>query len=124
MSSNIKHICFETINDEYSYGMYGDFKVIMHTKSGYINVSYLCKIHNKLYKNWFQNDKSKEYIDYVDNNLKRKSTFLIKGGKGEICILISGTYAHPLIVPQVAQWISIPFAIMVSEIINNHDNIL
>jgi hypothetical protein len=125
MSSNINQIIFENINDDYSYGMYGDFKVIIHTKSGYINVTKLCKNDNKLYKNWLQNDKSKELILYVDNLLNNKSKyqsiFLVKGcGKNETLALVSGTYAHPLIVPQVAQWISIPFAIMVSKIINEH----
>ena len=120
MSSNINQIIFENINDDYSYGMYGDFKVIIHTKSGYINVTQLCKLEDKRYDNWLQNDKSKELIDYVNNKLKLQSTFPVKGGKGEIYEKIRGTYAHPLIVPQVAQWISIPFAIMVSKIINEH----
>jgi hypothetical protein len=126
MSSNIKQICFETIDDEYSYGMYGDFKVIMHTKTSYINITKMCKEYsNKEYKNWLQNDKSIELIKYVDEHelkhSKLKATFSKKaGGTNETLALISGTYAHPLIVPQVAQWISPKFAIMVSKIINNH----
>ena len=125
MSSNIKQICFETINEEYSYGMYGDFKVIMHTKTSYINVTKLCSIENKRYESWSRTDSSIELIKYVDEHelkhSKLKATFSKKaGGTNETLALISGTYAHPLIVPQVAQWISPKFAIMVSKIINNH----
>jgi hypothetical protein len=124
MSSNINQIIFKNINDDYSYGMYGDFTVIIHTKSGYINVTKLCSDDNKLYKNWLRNDKSDDIIKEVNSKLgpnnKYTATFLVKGGKGEVYDIIRGTYAHPLIVPQVAQWISVKFALMVSEIINQH----
>ena len=126
MSSNINQIIFENINDDYSYGMYGDFKVIIHTESRYINVTKLCNDSNKCYKNWCRNKENDDLITYINKNeinkdSKFKATFSKKaGGKNEILALVSGTYAHPLIVPQVAQWISIPFAIMVSKIINEH----
>ena len=124
MSSTINQIIFENINEDYSYGMYGDFKVIIHTKSGYINVTKLCSIEEKRFDNWLQNESNKEYIDYINENelkhSKLKATFLKNGGKGELYEKIRGTYAHPLIVPQVAQWISPKFAIMVSKIINEH----
>jgi len=125
MSSNINQIIFENINDDYSYGMYGDFKVIIHTESRYINVTKLCKNGGKDLCHWLENKETKKLIDYInENELPKKSkleaTFLVKGGKGEIYEKIRGTYAHPLIVPQVAQWISVKFALMVSEIINQH----
>ena len=124
MSSNINQIIFENINENYSYGMYGDFKVIIHTKTGYINVTKMCKLENKNYSHWVENDKSKEFINAINNklgpNYKYTATFQIKGGKGEVYDIIRGTYAHPLIVPQVAQWISVDFALMVSDIINQH----
>ena len=104
--------------------MYVDFKIIMHTQSCYINVTKLCSIEEKRFENWQKNDKSKELIDYInDTELKHsklKALFQKNGGKGELYEKIRGTYAHPLIVPQVAQWISPKFAIMVSKIINNH----
>ena len=126
MSSNINQIIFENINEDYSYGMYSDFKVIIHTKSSYINITQLCKSADKRFDNWLQNNKSVELINYVnENELSKhstlKATFTKKaGGTNEILALVSGTYAHPLIVPQVAQWISPKFAIMVSKIINEH----
>ncbi|AVG46723.1 N domain-containing protein [Acanthamoeba polyphaga mimivirus] len=39
--TDIKNIIFEKINDEYYWGKYGDFKVIMNL-DGYINVTKLC----------------------------------------------------------------------------------
>jgi len=35
MNNPLEHIEFERINNEYVYGMYGDFKVIMMKKNGY-----------------------------------------------------------------------------------------
>jgi hypothetical protein len=131
MSSNINQIIFENINNEYSYGMYSNFIVIIHTESGYINITKLCKLkynnlEDKNLCHWLENKENKDLIKYINENKLHKNskfeaTFLKKaGGKNETLALVSGTYAHPLIVPQVAQWISVKFALMVSEIINQH----
>ena len=123
--TNLHKIIFEYINDDHSYGKYGDFKVILNTKNRYINATKLCSENNKRFDNWLKTDKSKELIKKVNEIIKSEkskynATILIKAGGGAINNLISGTYVHELIIPHVAQWISVDFAIMVSKIVNNH----
>ena len=53
---DICNIIFEKINDEYSYGKYGPFVVIMMTDTGYINATKLCQLdENKRFRNWKAN---------------------------------------------------------------------
>jgi hypothetical protein len=46
---SLNQIIFEHIDNKYSYGKYGDFKVIMMTSNRYINATKLCKEYNKIY---------------------------------------------------------------------------
>ena len=62
-------IAFEKIDDNYSYGTYDDFKVIIMNSNGYINVTKLCKQYGKYFKHWLQNDSSKDLIAEVDKVL-------------------------------------------------------
>jgi hypothetical protein len=38
----MQDIVFEKINEKYGYGYYGEFKVIIMLKNGYINATKLC----------------------------------------------------------------------------------
>ena len=37
--SNLSDIVFEHINEKYTYGAYGDFKIMMMKKNSYINAA-------------------------------------------------------------------------------------
>lgn len=72
-------IKYESINDEYSYGKYGDFKVIMMNSNSCINATKLCneynkskldKESNKEFIHWKENKSSRELILYVDNHIQ------------------------------------------------------
>ena len=69
----LEHIAFEYISDEYCYGKYGDFNVIMMKKNGYINATKMCRDiseqteSKKEFRNWKENksvrDRIKENLD-------------------------------------------------------------
>lgn len=122
---SIHEIIYESINERFSYGIYGDFKVIICRDNYYINATKLCTEHGKRFDNWLQNDQSKELIKKVNEDLKKEgktyeSTMLVTGGRGETSQLVRGTYVHELIIPDVAKWISVEFKIKVYKILNNY----
>jgi len=108
-------------NNEYVYGMYGDFKVIIMKENGYINASKLCELGGKRYSNWFRNDSSREIIKIEKNIIHDKT-----GEKKEVTIKmlnvnihLRGTYVHPDLIIHIASWVSPEFAIKISTIMNN-----
>ena len=114
--SNLSDIVFEHINEKYAYGAYGDFKVIMMKKNSYINATKLCDEHKKLFKNWSRNMQNEELINEVKKeiNYSKLSTtedidpiITIKGGNKKLQI-VTGTYVHPLLMPDIIKWIQIP----------------
>ena len=138
--TDLSDILFENINNNYSYGAYGDFKVIIMKKNNYINATKLCNENNKRYEHWSRNASNEELInevkkeinhsksltthiravnDFDDNDTNFvKPIIVIKGG-GKIT-QISGTYVHPLLIPHIASWISPKFGIKVSKIVNEY----
>lgn len=115
----ITKLAYESINDTYSKARYGDFEVIINMKTGYINATKLSADGGKLLKNWLANKNSQELLEEVENSVLlgfQPSTMLVKGGQIPI---ITGTYAHPDLIPHIASWVSPKFAIKVSKIVND-----
>jgi KilA-N domain len=52
VNMSIVDVCYQAINDTYIYGSHSGFKVIINSKTGYVNATKLCGDHGKLYKNW------------------------------------------------------------------------
>lgn len=75
--STIHHlstIIQEPIDDDHGWASYGEFKVIIRNKDGFINATKLCALYKdpkdpnknkKRFESWLANEKSKELIAYV-----------------------------------------------------------
>jgi len=94
MDKDIREVIYRKIDDRYSYGEYFDFKLIIDTKTGYVNASNLCKRGNKRYVDWSILDKSKEYITFVSNKEHIPENNLIHRVAGGNNTKIRGTYVH------------------------------
>jgi hypothetical protein len=123
---SLNNINIEFIDNEYSYGQYGEFKVIIMRKNRYINATKLCKEYGKDFKNWKEREYNKELINEVNNlcqsdqagkDENNKSIILIEDGDNHN---IRGMYVHELLFPHIASWISPKFGIMVGKIGNNY----
>jgi hypothetical protein len=54
----LSSIIQELINDEYGWGCYGDFRVIIRSKDGFINATKLCALGHREYRKWSRNTQS------------------------------------------------------------------
>jgi hypothetical protein len=78
----------------------------------YINGTQLCKAGNKKFNDWFRLDNTKELISILESNTGIPALNLIEkkvGGNHE------GTFIHPDLAIQLAQWINPHFALQVSS---------
>ena len=116
---NLNQIIYESIDENYGFGKYGDFQVIIRKKDGYINATKLCKDGGKELKHW----KETQY----NTILFQKYTTIIGVDKSTPIMETNisghlhtrGTYVHPILIPHIASWVSAEFAIRVSYIVNN-----
>ena len=112
-------LIFENINDEYAYGKYGDFNVIIMKKNGYINVTKLCKHGGKDFKHWVGTQQSQELFKGLKTELGIEQPLITIRRSVVGNLLVTGTYAHPDLVPHIASWVSVKFAVMMFSIVND-----
>ena len=81
---------------------------------GYVNATALCKSTNKSFSDWFRTKETKALIQALENDTGICGTKLLeirKGGNAKL----QGTYIHPDLAVQLAQWLSPSFSIQVSR---------
>jgi hypothetical protein len=117
----LSSIIQEPINDEYGWGCYGDFRVIIRSKDGFINATKLCALHkSKRFDHWLANKGSQQLIEYMKAVPRIPGTDITQTVEGGNLPLITGTYVHPHLAPHIASWVSPEFAVKVSQIVNNY----
>lgn len=120
----LEHIAFEDINDEYCYGKYGDFNVIMMKKNGYINATKLCGYISNIigtqkdFKQWKITISASELVDAVVSSVGIPTDELFI--QPSVANEIRGTYTHPKLIPHIASWASPQFAVKVADIVNKY----
>jgi hypothetical protein len=122
-NKNITNIIFKNINDEYAWGKFGDFKVIIMKENGFINATKLCgdaktkSGTRKDFSEWKKNSSANEIINKIKSggNPYQLLVNVVMGPND-----IRETYAHPDLIPHIASWASPKFAVRVSRIINKY----
>jgi hypothetical protein len=93
-----------------------NLKLIMRKSDGYVNATKLCKDAGKEYSNWKRLDGSENLLSAFERSLQICRDLLVESittGINET----RGTYVHPKIAIQIANWCSPEFAVKVSDII-------
>ena len=129
-SNPLNDIEFEKINDEYVYGHYANFDVIMMKKNGYINATKMCQDisdvinKKKQFVDWKRTQCATELLDElidVTGIPVTSMTKVVQTSDPKMAI-IRGTYVHPDLIPHIASWASPKFAVKVSKIVNEYFN--
>lgn len=109
--TNLRDICFQQITDEYWYGLYGPFRLVVDAKNDLFNATKLCHDGGKKFKHYLENKRSKHLLSHLSsvgvpaNGLLR----VVKGGKGIADEIIRGTYVPKELLLAIATWISPEF---------------
>lgn len=82
-------------------------------EDGYINATELCKLGGKRLDNWLRNNKTKNFIKILENFTNEDKKTFVKVKMGGICCE-QGTWIHPFLATNLAQWISVEFSVKVT----------
>lgn len=120
-NKDINNINFKAINDDYSWGNYGNFKVIVMKKNGYINATNLIQLasKNKKIDDWLGEEDTHEFIDAMSLYMNLSVDKLLITPEN-VPDNIAGTYVHPDLIPHIASWASPQFAVNLSRTVNKH----
>lgn len=124
--SNTQFVAFQDVNEDYAWVNYGQFKLLMMKRNGYVNVTKMCDEGGKKFFNWRQNIRSKTLIECLSKELgslgipRDLDELLINIISGENDL--RGTYAHPDLVLDIACWLSGEFYLKASKIVREYFN--
>jgi hypothetical protein len=109
--SNLNAAVYEAIEGEnrgrkFGKGIYGGLEVIIMQGVGYANATNLCTKFNRRYFNWSSGKSTKERMAYFANIESESGSNLpiiieVEGGN----VLTRGTYLHPHLMLDLANWI-------------------
>ena len=91
-----------------------DYSLVYRQADGYVDVTNLCKAGGKKYNDWYRLEKTQSFLKELSCVAGYPATHLvssIQGGKAEN----QGTWAHPQVAINIAQWISPIFDVKVSK---------
>ena len=86
---------------------------VLSREDGYINATALCKAGGKQFNDWYRLDKTKLFLNALSTSTGHPVdllTHVITGGRNEL----RGTWVHPRLAVNIAQWISPLFDVQVS----------
>ena len=118
-NSDIRSIIYEDIDNDFSWGQYFEFKVIIMKRNGFINATKLCQNDGsgKKFKEWPRNKSSQELVAELEASPDSPGKSLIKIVTGPN--LTRGTYAHSLLISTIAMWASSKFGLKVNRIVKD-----
>lgn len=138
VDKDIKDCMTESINNQFIWGKYGEFKIIICKKNGYINGTFLfneaIKYENTIriknnkgqtsvrINNWLDNDTTIELFESAseDEGISFKElSFSVSGKQKKGEQMLQGTYFHPILINSLAMWISPKYALKVNKIMNS-----
>ena len=57
INNNNQFVAFQDVNEEYAWVNYGQFKLLMMKRNGYVNVTKMCDEGGKSFFNWKKNSR-------------------------------------------------------------------
>lgn len=119
-NNSLVNVCYEEINSRFSYGLFGEFKLIIDTLTGYFNATKLCTSSGKRFRDFLKTEYAKKYLRYLKGLYNKEQSFEHKGGRGEISLLLRGVYVSRHLITHIACWVSPIFAFKVNEIVQSY----
>lgn len=86
------------------------------TQDGYFNATAMCKANNKLFADYYRLSSTSEFLGALSADMGIPISKLVRAVKGGNSKL-QGTWVHPLIAVNLAQWCSPEFAVFVSKLV-------
>ena len=124
--ATLNDICYEHIIDSFSYGLYGDFNLIIDRSTGCFNATKLCTKGGKHFYHWTQSKRTKELIELVRQRIQKSNPnaqilYVVEGTKNDTYNkIVSGTYVREEFILDIALWISREFYFNALQIVTSY----
>jgi len=122
-SSSLNNICYEQISENFHYGIFGDFHLVIDKNTGYFNATKLCAMADKNFFNWKRLAGTKRLISYLEEHQSSSSKdimYEVRTSNTGIEKQITGYYGQKELILDIASWISPDFYFRCNNIVINY----
>ncbi|AAK82176.1 315L [Invertebrate iridescent virus Kaz2018] len=115
--ASLNDICYEKIKDNFYYGLFRDFKLVVDKNTECFNATKLCNSGGKQFRQWTRLEKSKKLMEYYSRRGSQQM-YEIKGdNKDQLVTQTTGTYAPIDFFEDIKRWIQLPKASSASGVV-------
>lgn len=106
----LNDICYEQIKDNFYYGIFGDFKLVVDKNTGCFNATKLCNDGGKKFFKWTYLEKSRLLDFYKDKSRPQaEAIYEVKGdNNNKLVAQTTGQYLPQELLDDVVHWIKTP----------------
>ncbi len=120
---SLNDICYEQIKDNFYYGKFGEFRLVVDKSTGCFNATKLCNDGGKDFSDWSRLKRAKELISFYENYKNSPPdlggwNYEIKGNNRTDFAKVTGQYVQKDFILDIASWISPAFYFKCSKIVN------
>jgi hypothetical protein len=113
-SSTLNDVCYKQISQNFHYGIFGDFQLVIDKTTGYFNATKLCAVAKKDFFHWKRLARTINLISFLQDQSSsevcKELIYEIKGdNKHTKNKQITGQYVHKDLILDIASWISPEF---------------
>lgn len=96
---------------------FGTSVIRQRNSDGYLNATDMCKANNKKYNDWYRLNNTDEFLKELSCDTGYPVSQLVEIYKGNSKKFQQGTWIHPYVATNLAQWLSPKFAVFVSKLV-------
>jgi hypothetical protein len=121
--ASLNNICYQQIKDNFYFGIFGEFQLVVDKSTGCFNTTKLCNLGGKMFRQWKCLERSRKIMDYLKSRRRdHDGGFYEVAGdnKDPINKQITGQYVQKELILDIASWISPEFYFKCNEIVMNY----
>lgn len=119
---SLNDVCYKQIKNNFYYGLFGDFRLVIDKTTGYFNATKMCNDASKRFRDWTRLEKSKKLLSYYScrDNMRGSFYEIREQNNDEINKQITGQYVQKELILDIASWISVEFYDKCNSIVLNY----
>jgi hypothetical protein len=122
-SSSLNDVCYEQISENFHYGIFGDFHLVIDKDTGCFNATKLCAMSGKDFSDWKRLSRAKRLMSYLQEqptNVGKELVYEVRTSNTGIEKQITGYYVQKELILDIASWISPEFYFRCNNIVINY----
>lgn len=121
--ASLNNICYEKIKDNFYYGIFGEFQLVVDKSTGCFNATKLCNLGGKKFIHWKCLERSRKIMNYLNSRYRDHDAWnyeVTGNNRIDVDSKSTGQYVQKELILDIASWISPEFYFKCNEIVMNY----